>query len=54
MEIDYWQRFLKSGSVQDFLMYKNSIIAEKLEKGNGKSENKNNRTGDKRAQDRRE
>lgn len=43
MAIDYWQRFLESGSVQDFLIYKNSIAIEKQEKENGKSDNKNNR-----------
>lgn len=49
MVIDYWQQFLSTGSIQDYLNYKNSLIPESKDK-NGKSIDKDKRDSDKRSQ----
>lgn len=48
MNIDYWQKFVQTGSVADYLNYKNSISADNKETENGKSEHKSNRNSNKR------
>ena len=35
MKIDYWQKFLESGSVQDYLNYRLSISDSVLQEENG-------------------
>ena len=51
MNTDYWQKFVRTGSVQDYLNYRNSILEK--DKENDKSECKSNRDSDKRDKDQR-
>jgi len=54
MDIDYWQKFLLSGSVQDYLAYRNSIQNAVLTGNkNGQSDDKDNRHSDKGNQNKR-
>ena len=47
MNIDYWQKFSESGSVQDYLNYKNSTASENKEKESNDTNNKDKRNSDK-------
>ena len=51
MNTDYWQKFVRTGSVQDYLNYRNSILEK--DKDNGKSEYKSYGNSDKRVKDQR-
>lgn len=48
MNTDYWQKFVQTGSVADYLSYRNSISASSKEKENGKSDDKSYRDSNKR------
>lgn len=48
MNTDYWQKFVQTGSVADYLNYRNSISASCKEKENGKSDDKSYRDSNKR------
>ena len=48
MNTDYWQKFVQTGSVADYLNYRNSISAQADNKSNGKSDNKSDRNSNKR------
>ncbi|MBR4035325.1 MAG: hypothetical protein IKJ05_01170 [Oscillospiraceae bacterium] len=54
MNIDYWQKFVQTGSVTDYLNYRNSISADLNNKNNGKSDNKSDRDSNKRDKNQRE
>ena len=49
MNTDYWQKFVATGSVVDYLNYRNSIKKEK----DGKSDNKSDRDSNKRGKNQR-
>ncbi len=48
MNTDYWQQFLKTGSVQDYLNYRSSISSSLKNENNGKSDDKSNGNSNKR------
>ena len=52
MNTDYWRQFLRTGSVRDYLSYRNSISSQK-DDNNGKSDNKSNGNSNKRDKDQR-
>ena len=51
MSIDYWQKFETTGSVHDYLNYRNSILEKDK---NDKSDNKSNRDSNKGDKNQRE
>ena len=51
MHTDYWRKFERTGSVRDYLNYRNSILEK--DKENGKSDYKCNGNSNKRDKDQR-